>query len=86
MDVMMGVHSMAPVGGTEINVFQVARGLAQRGHVVDLLSARDGALAGEYRMFCRTVTRSPSFDFAVKQPARHGADGSGSGVRRPETT
>ena len=64
MDVMMGVHSMAPVGGTEINAFQVARGLAQRGHVVDLLSARDGALAGEYRMFCRTVTRSPSFDFA----------------------
>jgi len=64
MDLMVGVHSMAPVGGTEINAFQVARGLARRGHVVDLLAARDGALAGEYRMFCRSVTRRPSFDFA----------------------
>ena len=64
MDLTVGVHSMAPVGGTEINAFQVARGLAQRGHVVDLLAARDGALAGEYRMFCRTVTRCPTFDFA----------------------
>jgi len=54
---------MAPAGGTELNAFQVARGLAQRGHVIDLLSPRDGALAGEYRTFCRSVTRRPVFDF-----------------------
>lgn len=64
MDLTIGVHSMDPVGGTELNVFQVARGLAQRGHSIDLLAARDGALAEEYRTFCRSVTRRPAFDFA----------------------
>jgi glycosyltransferase involved in cell wall biosynthesis len=64
VDLAIGVHSMAPAGGTELNVFQVARGLARRGHAVDLVAARPGALAGEYRTFCRSVTRRPPFDFA----------------------
>ena len=70
MDVTIGVHSMAPVGGTEINAFQVARGLAGRGHVVDLLAARDGALAAQYRTFCRSVSRRPVFDFARSSAPR----------------
>jgi glycosyltransferase involved in cell wall biosynthesis len=61
---------MAPVGGTELNVFQVSRGLAQRGHVIDLLSARGGSLADDYRTFCRSVTRRPVFDFARSSAAR----------------
>lgn len=61
---------MAPAGGTELNVFQVSRGLAQRGHAIDLLSARDGALADDYRTFCRSVTRRPVFDFARSSAAR----------------
>jgi glycosyltransferase involved in cell wall biosynthesis len=64
VDLAIGVHSMAPAGGTELNVFQVSRGLAQRGHAIDLVAARDGALAEEYRTFCRSVTRRPIFDFA----------------------
>ena len=31
MNLTIGVHSMAPAGGTELNVFQVSRRLAQRG-------------------------------------------------------
>ncbi len=64
MDLTVGVHSMAPAGGTELNVFQVTRGLAQRGHVIDLVSPRDGSLAPEYRNFCRSVSRRPIYDFA----------------------
>ena len=70
MDLTIGVHSMAPVGGTELNVFQVARGLAQRGHTIDMVAARDGALAIEYRTFCRSVTRRPVFDFARSSALR----------------
>jgi len=61
---------MAPAGGTELNAFQVSRGLAQRGHVIDLVSARGGALADDYRTFCRSVTRRPVFDFARSSGAR----------------
>lgn len=70
MDLAIGVHSMAPAGGTELNVFQVARGLATRGHAVDLLAARAGALAADYRSFCRSVTRRPVFDFARSSAPR----------------
>jgi glycosyltransferase involved in cell wall biosynthesis len=60
----MGVHAMSRAGGTELNAFQVARGLTQRGHTLDLVAARDGELAPEYRAFCRSVARRPIFDFA----------------------
>jgi glycosyltransferase involved in cell wall biosynthesis len=62
--VTMGVHAMSRAGGTEINAFQVARGLVQRGHTLDLVAARDGELEPEYRTFCRSVARRPIFDFA----------------------
>jgi glycosyltransferase involved in cell wall biosynthesis len=70
MDLTIGVHSMAPAGGTEINAFQVARGLAGRGHLVDLVAARDGSLAAQYRTFCRSVIRRPVFDFARSSALR----------------
>ena len=70
VNLTIGVHSMAPAGGTELNVFQVSRGLAQRGHVIDLISPRDGSLADGYRTFCRSVTRPPVFDFARSTAAR----------------
>jgi glycosyltransferase involved in cell wall biosynthesis len=55
---------MASVGGTEVNVFQVARGLAARGHSIDLVAARGGDLVTAYRSFCRSVHRLPQLDFA----------------------
>ena len=70
MNLTIGVHSMAPAGGTELNVFQVSRRLAQRGHVIDLVSPRDGSLADGYRTFCRSVSRRPVFDFARATAAR----------------
>ncbi len=66
----MGVHAMSRAGGTELNAFQVARGLAQRGHTLDLVAARDGELATDYRSFCRSVARRPIFDFARTSAAR----------------
>jgi glycosyltransferase involved in cell wall biosynthesis len=62
--ITMGVHAMSRSGGTELNAFQVARGLVRRGHTLDLVAARDGELAPEYRTFCRSVARRPVFDFA----------------------
>ena len=70
MNITMGVHAMSRAGGTEINVFQVARGLAKRGHTLDLVAARDGELASEYRTFCRSVARRPIFDFARRSAPR----------------
>jgi glycosyltransferase involved in cell wall biosynthesis len=70
MKIVASVHSMAPVGGTELNVFQVTRGLAGRGHSLDLIAARGGALATDYRTFCRSVTRLPVLDFARSTAAR----------------
>jgi glycosyltransferase involved in cell wall biosynthesis len=62
--ITMGVHAMSRSGGTELNAFQVGRGLVQRGHTLDLVAARGGELTPEYRTFCRSVTRRPIFDFA----------------------
>ncbi len=70
MKIVASVHSMAPVGGTELNVFQVTRGLAGRGHSIDLIAARGGALAAEYSTFCRSVTRLPVLDFARSTAVR----------------
>ncbi len=66
----MGVHAMSRAGGTELNAFQVARGLSQRGHTLDLVAARDGELGPDYRTFCRSVTRRPIFDFARSSAPR----------------
>jgi glycosyltransferase involved in cell wall biosynthesis len=64
MHIVTSVLSMAPVGGTELNVFQVSRGLASRGHAIDLIAARGGELESQYRSFCRSVHRLPPVDFA----------------------
>ena len=65
MDLAIGVHSMAPAGGTELNVFQVdARAGPTRGTPSIWSGGATGALAAEYRSFCRSVTRRPVFDFA----------------------
>jgi glycosyltransferase involved in cell wall biosynthesis len=61
---------MASVGGTELNVYQVARGLAAQGHSIDLVAARGGDLEASYRTFCRSVNRLPPLDFARSSAAR----------------
>ena len=64
MKITMGIHAMSRAGGTELNAFQVGRGLVQRGHRLDLVAARGGELASDYRSFCNSVSRRPVFDFA----------------------
>jgi glycosyltransferase involved in cell wall biosynthesis len=68
--IVTATHSMASVGGTELNVFQVARGLASRGHAVNMVAARGGDLEPSYRTFCQSVTRLPPVDFARSTVAR----------------
>ena len=63
MRLVTNVHSTSPTGGVELNVFQVSRELARRGHQVDLLYRQPGSLVPDYRKFCRSVTRVPEVDY-----------------------
>ena len=71
MRLVTNVHSTDIMGGVELQVFQVTRELARRGHQVDLLFRQPGALVPEYRSFCRTVTRVPEVDYWYP-PGRRG--------------
>jgi glycosyltransferase involved in cell wall biosynthesis len=48
-------------GGQEVSLFDLCRGLAQRGHAVDLCHTTDGDLLDEYRAFCSRVERVRSY-------------------------
>jgi glycosyltransferase involved in cell wall biosynthesis len=68
--IVTNIDETAPTGGVQMNVFQISRELARRGHSVEVLYAEGGSLEEEYRSFCRALTRVPSerFDF---EPLRH---------------
>jgi glycosyltransferase involved in cell wall biosynthesis len=53
-------------GGQEVVTLEVARGLAARGHAVDVLFHRRGSLEPEYRAFARSLRRAPGI-----APDRH---------------
>jgi glycosyltransferase involved in cell wall biosynthesis len=61
---------LAPTGGIETFVLNTTRELARRGHEIDLVYVHDGALAGEYGLFCRSVTKVPSFDIRPRRNDR----------------
>ena len=42
-------------GGQEVSLFDVCRGLARRGHTIDLSHTTPGDLLDEYRAFCRRI-------------------------------
>ena len=58
MRILLYAKSLKREGGTEISTVQIARALGERGHCLDLLYEHDGELHGEYRSFCRSMTRS----------------------------
>jgi glycosyltransferase involved in cell wall biosynthesis len=63
MRLVTNVHSTSPLGGVELNVFQVSRELARRGHQVHLLYREAGTLVPDYRTFCQSVTKVPDVDY-----------------------
>jgi glycosyltransferase involved in cell wall biosynthesis len=68
--IVTNIDATAPTGGVQMNVFQITRELARRGHSVEVLYVEGGSLEDEYRSFCRALTKVPSerFDF---DPLRH---------------
>ncbi len=50
-------------GGQELNLFEVCRGLAHRGHSISLLYLEAGNLLEPYRSFCDRVIKIHSFGF-----------------------
>ncbi|MGI0483915.1 glycosyltransferase family 4 protein [Pantanalinema rosaneae CENA516] len=50
-------------GGQELNLLEICRDLAQRGHQVTLLHEREGNLLDQYREFCQHVIRINSYGF-----------------------
>jgi glycosyltransferase involved in cell wall biosynthesis len=63
MRLVTNVHSTSPMGGVELNVYQVSRELARRGHQVNLIYRDPGSLVPEYRKFCESVTKVPDVDY-----------------------
>ncbi len=50
-------------GGQELNLFEICRSLAQRGHRITLLYERPGNLLDRYREFCADVINISSYGF-----------------------
>ena len=63
MRLVTNVHSTSLMGGVELNVFQVSRELARRGHQVNLIYRERGSLVPDYGEFCHSVTRVPEVDY-----------------------
>lgn len=54
-------------GGQELNLFEICRGLSQRGHKVSLLYVREGNLLEQYRNFCESILKVNSYGFDVSE-------------------
>jgi glycosyltransferase involved in cell wall biosynthesis len=55
-------------GGQELNLFEICRGLAQRGHRISLLYLKEGNLLNAYQGFCDRVIKISSFGFDRRRP------------------
>ncbi|TAK70696.1 MAG: glycosyltransferase family 1 protein [Actinomycetota bacterium] len=65
MRIVLNTRELAPLGGIEVQLFQVARELALRGHDLDVLCRSDtGPFAAQYHQLARSVSVVPSFDVA----------------------
>lgn len=55
-------------GGQELSLFDVCRGLSQRGHKVSLIYATDGNLLKQYREFCTCVLQVKGYSISRDKP------------------
>lgn len=62
MRVLTNVWRLAATGGIEMNVLQVSRGFAKRGHRVSVVYQQGGDLASEYQTFCDHLAQVPLFE------------------------
>lgn len=68
MRVVANVPSVAPSGGVEVQLFEVARELTGRGHQFHVCYQYGGALEAEYRSFGAQLTKVPSFGAGAGRP------------------
>jgi glycosyltransferase involved in cell wall biosynthesis len=54
---------LRPTGGVELQMYEVSRELAKRGHDIHILFNEDGELREEYEAFCRSLTQVTTFWF-----------------------
>lgn len=66
MNILTNVSRLAPTGGVELNVYQIAEELARRGHGLNVVYQTDGELGIEYRRFCRELVAVPEFEYALR--------------------
>ena len=57
-------------GGQELSLYDVCRGLAARGHDIELLYTRDGDLLPKYATFARRIDRAGGYAIDRSRPAR----------------
>ena len=70
MRILLNTEDLSSIGGLEMSLLQLGRELAGRGHDLDLLCVRHGNLTDDYRRFCGSVVRVPSFSFSRKRGVR----------------
>jgi glycosyltransferase involved in cell wall biosynthesis len=70
MKLLVVTEWLTLTGGLEVQVLQLHRELARRGHEIDLLFERDGELRPEYEAFCRSTTRVPNLMFSRRRALR----------------
>ena len=70
MQVVMCTRWITVGGGVEIQMLQMNRELARRGHRIELLFNLDGELGPEFRSFCHSTHQVPSFEISRKQVVR----------------
>jgi glycosyltransferase involved in cell wall biosynthesis len=58
-------------GGQEIVLFDICRGLAQRGHIISLLYTKEGNLLEQYQKFCTHVVKVNLFTIYPPQYTFH---------------
>lgn len=59
--IVLEVEPSSRLGGQEIVLFDVCRGLAQRGHTISLIYAKEGNLLEQYQKFCKHVVKANQF-------------------------
>lgn len=55
-------------GGQELNLLEICRGLAQRGHQITLLYLKEGNLLQQYQSFCDRVIKISAYGFDWRHP------------------
>ncbi|MEC4813843.1 MAG: glycosyltransferase family 4 protein [Scytonema sp. PMC 1069.18] len=58
-------------GGQEVVLFDICRGLAQRGHTLSLIYTKEGNLLEQYQQFCQDVVKANQFTIYPPQYNLH---------------